>query len=199
MTRIAPIAPFLIAPALILAMLCAPALAAVPRLVPDRDVVVDYAVHPRDHADLDVQVSIEAGGAHLRITSPDLPTAFLVDRPARLATILLPMLKLYATVGIGREDPEETVLRRARFERHGRGVVAGHACTEWTAVSPDGTASACLTEDGVILRGTASDAHGTLGSVLASTVQYGALSPALFRRPEDFRNAGTLPVDGFGR
>ena len=167
-----------------------------PRLVPLRDVVVDYIVHPRDHDALSVQVSVQAGGAHLRITSPDLPTAFVVDRPAHLATILLPMLKLYATVDIGRDDPQETVLRGARFERHGRGVVAGIACTEWTAISPQGHAGACITDDGVILRGTASDAHGVLGAVLASAVHYGALSPALFVRPDGFHNAGTLPVDG---
>lgn len=185
---------------LIAALACLPgaASAATPLLAPTRDVVVDYLVHPRDHADLAVQVSVQAGGAHLRITSADLPTAFLVDRPAQVATILLPLFKLYATVGIGAYDPQETVLRSARFERHGMSVVAGHTCTDWTAISPQGQARACITDDGVILRGTASDRHGPLGAVLASTVQYGALSPALFRRPADFHNAGTLPLDGMG-
>ncbi len=186
--------------ALTAAIACLPAyaMAAMPLLAPTRDVVVDYTVHPRDHADLAVQVSVQAGGAHLRITSAELPTAFLVDRPAHVATILLPFLKLYATVGIGQDDPQETVLRNARFERHGRAVVAGLACTEWTAASARGQAAACITDDGVILRGTAADAHGRLGAVQATMVQYGALPDSLFRRPEDYRNAGTLPVDGLG-
>jgi hypothetical protein len=171
--------------------------AAAPRLVPVRDVTVDYAVHPRDHADVAVQVAVQAGGARLRITSPDLPTAFLVDRPSHVATILLPMLKLYATVGIGQYDVADR-MRDARFERRGRARVAGLGCTEWSAISADGTAQACITEDGVILRGTASDRHGAIGSVLASAVQYGPLPEVLFRRPEDFHNAGTLPVDGLG-
>ena len=143
--------------AVALTLLAMPALAATPRLAPSRDVVVDYTVNPRDHAPLAVQVSVQAGGAHLRITSADLPTALLVDRPAHVATILLPMLKLYATIGMGEYDPQETVLRQARFEPHGRAVVAGYACTNWTAVSPRGRAAACITEDGVILRGTAFD------------------------------------------
>ena len=185
--------------AALLACLATPAIAAAPLLAPTRDVVVDYAVHPRDHGALAVQVSVQAGGQHLRITSADLPTAFLVDRPAGEAIVLLPLLKLYATVGIGRYDPQQTVLRDARFERHGRSVVAGHACVDWTAVSARGEAAACITEDGVILRGTASDAHGLLGSVQASTVQYGRLPQELFVLPADYRNAGTLPVDGFGR
>ena len=183
----------------LLACFPASAMAATPLLAPTRDVVVDYTVHPRDHADLAVQVSVQAGGAHLRITSADLPTAFLVDRPARVATILLPLLKLYATVGVGRYDLQETVLRDARFERHGRSVVAGRGCVDWSAVSPKGQAAACITEDGVILRGTASDAHGPLGSVQASVVQYGRLPQALFVLPPDYQNAGTLPVEGFGR
>lgn len=183
---------------LTVALLClaAPACAApAPRLVPDRDVSVSYTVHPRDHATVDARVEIEAGGRHLRIASEQLPTAFLVDRPAQTATVLLPMLKLYATVGIGRYDPEETVLRGASFTRHGRRRVAGLACTVWSAVSPQGHAEACITDDGVILAGTAWDAHGEIGSVQASAVQYGALPPVVFRRPDDYRSAGSLPIE----
>ena len=181
-----------------LASLPASAVAATPLLVPTRDVVVDYIVHPRDHADLAVQVSVQAGGTHLRITSADLPTAFLVDRPAHQATILLPFLRLYATVGIGQYDPQETVLHGARFERHGRAMVAGYGCTEWTAASARGQAAACITDDGVILRGSATDAHGRIGGVQATTVQYGPLPGGLFRRPADYHDAGSLPVDGLG-
>lgn len=177
-------------------LLATPVLAAAPILAPTRDVVIDYAVRPADRPPLGVQVSVQAGGALLRITSPDLPTAFVVDRPAQTATVLLPMLKLYARVAIGRYDPQRTVLRNASFERGGQSAVAGRSCTEWRAASSDGRATACITADGVILRGTATDAHGSLGSIQATMVQYVTLSPALFRRPEDFHDAGTLPLDG---
>jgi hypothetical protein len=187
---------FPIIPALCAAFLALPARAAIPRLVPLHDVTIVYTVHPRDHAPLAVHVSILGGGTKLRITSEDLPTAFLVDRPSETATILLPMLKLYATVGIGPFDPQQTILKRARFERHGQEHFAGHACTDWTAISPNGQASACITDDGVILRGTAEDRHGLLGMVQADHVDYGGLSPELFRRPPGYRNAGALPVDG---
>ena len=178
-------------------LLASTAAHAAPRLVPERDVTVQYTVTPRDHAPLDVRVAIEGGGRHLRIASADLPTSFLVDRPDGTATILLPMLKLYATVGIGQFDPERTVLRGARFERHGGHSVAGLACTDWTAVSVQGHAEACITEDGVILQGSATDRHGLLGSVRATTVEYAALAPVLFRRPDGYTNAGSLPIAGF--
>jgi hypothetical protein len=157
---------------------------------------VDYTVRPRDHAPLSVRVSIQAGGAHLRITSPDLPTAFLVDRPAQVATILLPVLKLYATVGIGAYDPQRTVLRDAHFVGHGQERLAGRACTDWTARSPRGQAEACITDDGVILRGSAADRNGPIGAVDAARVQYGDLSPLLFRLPGGYHDAGSLPVAG---
>ena len=172
---------------------------AAPVLVPERDVTVEYTVTPRDHTPIDVHVAIEAGGRHLRIAGEDLPTAFLVDRGAGTATILLPLLKLYTTVAIGRFDPERTILRGARFERHGARHLAGLACTDWAASSPQGHASACITPDGVILAGTASDASGELGTVRAATVVYGPLAPVLFHRPDGYRDAGAIPLDGLVR
>jgi hypothetical protein len=178
-------------------LIATPVFASVPRLVPVRDVTVTYTVHPRDHAPIDVRVSIAAGGALLRITAEDLPTAFLVDRRAHLATILVPMLKMFTTVKIGEYDPQDTVLRGAQFERHGTEMIAGRACTDWTALSAQGSAAACITEDGVILRGRAANHHGELGTVMASTVVYGKLPPQLFERPPGFSNAGSLPIGEF--
>ncbi len=169
-----------------------------PRLVPLQDVTVTYAVQPRDHAPLMVQAEIAAGGARLRITSPDLPTAFLVDRAAGEATILLPLLKLYATVGIAHLDPDRTVLRDARFERDGEERMAGLVCTDWTTISAHGRARGCVTGDGVILFGKAADSNGAVTTIRATAVRYGRLPPLLFSRPDGYRNAGSLPVDGFG-
>jgi hypothetical protein len=163
-------------------LLATPAAAAVPRIVPTHDVTVTYSVRPRDHKPLEVRVSIEAGGGRLRIVAENLPTAFLVDRNAHVATILLPMLKMFTTVPMGHDDPEE-ILAGARFERFGRESVAGRSCVDWTAESERGRASACITEDGVILRGRAENHHGEIGSVLASTV-----------RPAGFSDAGPLPI-----
>jgi hypothetical protein len=171
-----------------------PAFATVPRLVPTRDVTVTYNVQPRDHAPLAVRVSIAAGGARLRITAEDLPTAFLVDRREHIATILLPMLKMFTTVKIGDYDPQDTVLRGAHFERHHTETIAGLLCTDWTAISPQGSAAACITDDGVILRGHAANHHGEIGAVMASTVDYSSLSPDMFQRPPGFSNAGNLPI-----
>ena len=86
---------------------------AAPRLVPVRDVTVEYRVLPEGQAPVDVTVAIAAGGRLLRVISPDLPTTILVRRDTEMATIMLPLLRMYAELPIGKYDPERTVLRGA--------------------------------------------------------------------------------------
>ena len=95
-----------------------------PLLVPDRDVTVEYMVTPEGHAPMDVVVAISAGGRRLHITSQDLPTTILVDRDTETADILLPMLRAYAELRIGRYDPERTILNGASFSRGERTQLA---------------------------------------------------------------------------
>ena len=184
------------------ALLTTSALAA-PRITPTQDVTVDYIVAPKGHAPLDVQVEIEAFARHLRITSPDLPTAFLIDRTTETATIVLPLLKLFATSPIGRYDPERTTLQNARFERGPTHHRAGLACTDWHAASPHGQATACITDTGVILDAAATGDNGPLGTLHATRVRYAPLPPLLFQLPDGYKNAGTLPaglgIPGAGR
>jgi hypothetical protein len=158
-----------------------------PRLVPDRDVTVEYRLVPPGQPEIPVRAEIAAGGLRLRATSDELPAIIIVNRATETASVLVPLLRAYANVGIGKYDPATTVLRGASFSRGGRDVVAGFACTRWQAVSAHGTASACITEGGVILAGTArSDRRGDLGSVRAVRVSYGALPPTAFAIPADF-------------
>jgi hypothetical protein len=159
-----------------------------PLLAPTRDVTVEYEVSPEGRVPVGIRVAIQAGGARLRITSPELPTTFLVDRPAGEASILLPMLRAYSDVKIGQYDPERSILRGAHFARTGHRHLAGHDCTIWHADSAEGSAEACITDDGVILRGTASSARrGELGAITALRVSYGALPADDFAIPPDFQ------------
>lgn len=180
--------------ALVLGLLgVSPALAQSPRLVPDRDVTVDYQVEPRDAPRVEVRVSIAAGGRHLRISAQDLPATFLIDREAAMATILVPILKSYTSTSIAHYDLEETVLHGARFSRLGSEVIAGLPCTDWSAVSDRGRAQGCITRDGVILKGEATDSHGRVGRVMASTVAFGGLDRSSFELPEGYSFVGNLP------
>jgi hypothetical protein len=166
--------------------------------VPDRDVTVEYRVTPEGRPPVDVTVAVAAGGRRLHIVSEDLPTTILVDRDRETASILLPLLRVYADLRIGRYDPEQTILRGASFTRDGERFMDGRRCTAWRAVSHDGQAQACITPDGVIVRGSAtSNRTGDLGTLQARRITYGALSPALFRVPPNFQKTPfRLDADG---
>ncbi len=177
------------------------AAAAAPRLVPDRDVTVDYQLTPEGRAPIDVTVAIAAGGRLLRVTSPDLPTQILVRRDMETATIMLPLLRMYADLPIGRYDPERTVLRGATYVGTGEARVAGLRCALWRATSPEGEARACITENGVILRGEArSDRRGALGAIVARRVVFGNLPAETFTVPPEYqRSPIAIDPQGLGR
>jgi hypothetical protein len=178
---------FVVLNALALSMAGAASAAPAPRLVPDRDVTVEYQLFPPGQPEIPVRAEIAAGGIHVRATSDEIPAIVIVNRQTETASLLVPLLRAYANVGIGKYDPETTVLRGASFSRVGHDVLAGQPCTRWQAVSPHGTANACITADGVILAGSAhSDRKGDLGSVRAIRVSYGALPPNAFDIPADF-------------
>ncbi|MEJ0047168.1 MAG: hypothetical protein WDN04_14415 [Rhodospirillales bacterium] len=184
---------------LVLALVSSPCWAELrPRLAPARDVTVDYTVQPAGRVAVDVRVEILAGGQHLRITSAELPTTFLVNRTTGVAAVLLPILRAYSEVSITGYDPEMGVLRGAVFARGGRARVAGRDCTLWRARSAQGQAHGCITEDGVILQGGAASArNGELGTVRATRVAYGAPPRNEFEIPAGFQRS-PVGLDAIG-
>jgi hypothetical protein len=74
---------------------------------------------------------------------------------------------------------------RMRFARKATDQVAGRACTVWEVGDPGDGASACITDDGVLLRG-----EGGKGKsrrlLVATSVQYGAQPGSLFAPPADY-------------
>ena len=178
-----------------------PAAAAQPLLVPTRDVTVQYQVVPEGRAPLMVDVAVKAGGMRLRITSDVLPTTLLVDRVTEKAAIMLPMLRAYSDIKIGRFDPSNTVLKGASFTRGPVEHLAGHDCTVWQAASAQGTAEACITPDGVILRGAVqNEKRGKQVTITATRVEFGAVPDAEFAVPPDFqRSPFKLSLDGLGK
>jgi hypothetical protein len=169
-----------------------------PRLVPTHDVTIDYLVHPGTGRDQSVRVSIEAGGGRLRIVGEDLPVNVLVDRQAGLAHVLVPLLRAYTSLSITRYDPERTVLRHASFSRAGSERLAGGPCTDWLATSASGSASACITDGGVILKGEVTNRHGRVASLMATAVDYAPLPAWTWSLPGDYHDLGPLALDRLG-
>lgn len=174
--------------------------APMPLLFPTHDVTLDYAVAPAGEKPIAVRVAVAAGGRQLRITSDMLPTTILVNRDTGMADIVLPMVRMYSALPIGRYDPQNTVLKGARFQAAGQARVAGRACTEWHAQSEQGRASACITPDGLILRGSVTNQHGRDVTILATAVLPGPVPRDQLTVPPGFQPSPfKLSLKGIGQ
>ena len=175
--------------ALLLSVLAFPALAApAPRLVPERDVTVAYAVTPGDQSPIDVQAEIAAGTAKARITGEGVPGTMLIDLGAHSGTLLIPPLRAYHRFNIGHSPfpPQD-----ARFTAHGQDKIAGLACTRYDVTLHRGGGTVCLTDDGVILSAQGEDQDGHRGALRATHVAYGAIPPEHFAVPAGYRDIGS--------
>lgn len=83
-----------------------------------------------------------------------------------------------------------------RFVRGNTATVAGYRCTNWTVSNSRGNGAACITDDGVILRGTGADKNGHVGEIEAVSVRYDPQPPSLFQVP---RGAVTLQAPPGGK
>lgn len=164
-----------------------------PLILPDRDVAVTYALSAPGRPDRSYQLEYDAADERARINNPAQGTYFLVDLPAGSAKIVVPQLNSVVDApdlsGLTRQITDAD--HYARFTLLGQKQYAGLDCQNWLIVSQQGTATACLTPDGVTLHFDGRDAHGS-GSVTATEVRY-APQPAADFNPPDGLNSITLP------
>lgn len=168
----------------------------VPPLAPARDVTVLYDVQPDGAPQPQpVRVYFRAGGVVMRIDGPPGPGggssgAMILDRNAKLMIVVVNQPRIYMQI------PEREIVRSPfvldasmQFARTGAGSVAGLPCVQWSIVSGKGSATACVTADGVVLSEAGVDGDGAKGRLVARSVQYAALNPALFAPPPGFQRA----------
>jgi hypothetical protein len=74
----------------------------------------------------------------------------------------------------------------ATYRRTGTDTVAGVSCTVWSYQDGPSTGTACITADGVMLRGQGTR-DGQSGTLEATQVTYGRQDPARFQRPQGFQ------------
>jgi hypothetical protein len=154
-----------------------------PAYLPTRDVTVQYAVTAdAPGVPSSVTVHITAGG-QVRIDAGDRGTV-LYDNGSSHASWILPQGRLAIDLPVpstlaGNFIPNAST----RFARQGSETVAGLRCTDWHVSVPKGSGTACVTPDGVILRGAGSDGKGHSGSIVATSVAYGTQPADLFALP----------------
>lgn len=182
----------LLSPALAVTGLAASALAAeLPPLVPTRDHVVTYTIRSGTDT-VTLTNTVSAGGRLQRVDQGPMSmvlhgadgSGLMIHHEARMAMRLPPG-----------QFPDPMAEARRRFaepgagaRRVGRDRVAGHECAVWEMRSPrHGDGVACITEDGVMLRGTFRDEQGRTSTMEASELRYGPVPASAFAPPAGYQ------------
>lgn len=149
---------------LITALTCLfPSLAvAAPALLPTRDVSVSYSLSTPGQAPQTLQFSYNAAQERARVSSP-YGYYVLADLPAGQAQLIVPAL--HAII----QAPDFSALaaelfsaaNNAHFTALGKAHYAGRSCEMYLITDKSSTARACLTPDGITLRFSGHDAHGS--------------------------------------
>jgi Domain of unknown function (DUF4412) len=160
-----------------------------PPLAPARDVQVEYSVQPDGApSPKTIETWFTANGGMMRIDSPEGAGSTILNRATRQVTIVLNKQKVYTQIDAraGIRNPFLLDLSM-QFTRKGPSQVAGVACTEWAIVSGRGTATTCVTDDGVILREDGVDGDGMKGRLEATKVTYAPIAVSVFQPPDGYQ------------
>ncbi|MCX7685923.1 MAG: DUF4412 domain-containing protein [Acetobacteraceae bacterium] len=168
--------------------LAAPAVAAAqtaPQVTPTRDVAVTYRVSGAGPVQ-SMRWSWLVSEQLMRLDMPGGPGWMLINTREDTAFVVMEQQRM--VMRVPREQAAmlgpNALRENTRFTRLGSATVAGLACTTWRVESPQGEGEACITEDGVLLRGRG---RGGQGDLEATEVRYGRPDPAMFRLPEGLR------------
>jgi hypothetical protein len=157
---------------------------------PTRDLAVVYHVQaagPNGEPETrTVQMFWTGQGTRLRLQSDGQPGFGLVDYAAGRMTMVMPPQKAYAVMTFDADHARGlNIPTGAVINRSGSDTVAGVACTEWTVRGPKGGGTACITNDGLVLR-VGSAQPGQPAAMLAVSVTYGPQPADLFTLPAGF-------------
>ncbi len=178
-----------------------------PRLTPGRDAVIDYVFQPRpSEQDLKagakadtpvtsrhVQVLYSGDGGLMRINymtgmeGDESRGAVIINRAAQEVLVIINDRRIYTRL-VQQEGVRNPFLldMSMQFTKTGSDVVAGQPCTTWLAVSAQGKAATCVTDDGFVLQQDGVDVDGLNGSLRAMKVAYDIVPVSAFQPPAGF-------------
>ena len=161
-----------------------------PTILPTRDVAITYrATGPvqGQQQQQDLKVAFTSAGRLMRVegTGGQMSgTYVIVDHTAQRMTMVMTGDRRFIEMPVNNAFSRGFLLSDTmKFVRRGGDSVAGVKCTVWDVNSPEAVGTACLTEDGVMLRGSGLDGKGAL---VATSITYAPQPAALFKPPADF-------------
>ncbi len=155
-----------------------------PKLQPSADVEVNYRSLGKD-AGHNITMSQSATIPKMRVEGGAMPGYAIVDRSTQITTVVMTEQRTYMEVSGNRPGAQSMAMpdEQASFRRTGSDTIAGVKCTVWEFTSKNGTGTACITADGVMLR--ALDKNGS--GVEATKVTYAPQPAAKFAPPAGFQ------------
>jgi len=177
----------------VLALTLAPMAAqAAPVFLPARDVAVSYELTAAGRSPAEYQVSYDAADELARV---DTQAGYyvLANLTQGSAELVVPGMNAVASA------PDFAGLTQmiaqagnAQFTPLGQGQYAGLSCRKYLVLSHQGSASVCLTSDGVILHFAGHDARGS-ADVTAVSVAYQPEPAQNFAQPQGYSQINLPP------
>jgi hypothetical protein len=162
-----------------------------PLLRPSRDVEAAYRVQSagsNGQAETrTVRMYWTGQGSRMRLETEGQPGFVLIDFDHQRATMVMLARKIYAEMKFDAEHaPGLHIPPGATVDRVGSDTVAGIACTEWQIKGSQGGGTACITNDGLLLRVRGSQ-PGEPVALEAVSVTYAPQPASLFTLPDGLR------------
>ncbi|MFH5925862.1 hypothetical protein [Roseomonas xinghualingensis] len=158
-----------------------------PATFPTRDVVVSYRVLGKasPQTPREFTVAALASEGRLRVETPSMPAWGLVDRHTGRSEMVMDVMRVVTPSPVRQEEAMRylRLAENARLTSAGTAGQAGQRCTNYRWEQQGQRGTACLTADGVLLRGVNERGEG----IEAVRVDYVRQDPARFRVPEGYR------------
>lgn len=156
-----------------------------PQIFPTRDVAVTYRVTGRGPA-ADITMLWSAAQRMMRMNMPQGAGYVVADHQGQRGFAVMEQMRVIMDVPMAQAGGMQREFENARFTRGGTAKVAGLDCTVWRYQSASSQGEACITGDGVMLRGNGAS-QGQAGQMEAVRVVYAPQDASLFRRPQGYQ------------
>ncbi len=162
-----------------------------PAITPTKDVTVEYSYKSTPKAGPPQQgqskIATAAGGKQMRIEGVGPAGYMVIDRAGGHTMMVMDAQHSYIEMPFDPARAGPFAMREnMKFARKGTDTVAGIKCTVWETQGDQGTGTACITDDGVLLRG---ESNGPNGHALmtATSVSYASLPDSVFQPPAGYQ------------
>lgn len=157
-----------------------------PPLQPTRDVAITYRMTAGPQPNTEMTMSWLAAQRLMRMDLPGGVGFMVADHANQRGFMVMEAQRMIMDVPMAQAAGHMRAFENARFTRGAADRVAGTACTNWRYEAEGQNGTACVTEDGVMLRSQAT-AQGMQVTMEAVRVAYGAQDPSRFARPQGYQ------------